>query len=394
MRFRQNIDALKLLKQLEADDRMPTPKEQAVLGNYNGWGGLKEAFLDTKMNKELRAVLTPEEYKAAQSTVNDAFYTPANIVRAVWKGVSRLGFTGGRVLDPSMGVGNFFGCMPRDMMKSSSLRGIEIDDLTSRLARMLYPSALVEHTGFEKAQLADNFYDLVISNIPFDGNHSIAGYKIHNYFFAHGMDKVRPGGLMVYITSQGSLTNSQDGARMRDYIGKKADMVAAYKLPSGAFGEAGTSVGTDIVIFRKRGEHEMKPDYAQDFQHIGRMFSNKDYYGREIDGVPVNEYFKAHPENIIGEASKGRDQYGNDVLLVKPKEGADVAKELSKAMNKLPKDVYEPVNRTGEDTFDPVKANRKARTDEKTHNLEYYEKDGKVYQNQDGTGVEVKGAQT
>ena len=390
MRFRQNIDALKLLKQLEADDRMPTPKEQAVLGSYNGWGGLKEAFLDTKMNKELRAVLTPEEYKAAQSTVNDAFYTPAGIVRAVWKGVSRLGFTGGRVLDPSMGVGNFFGCMPRDMMKSSSLRGIEIDDLTSRLARMLYPSALVEHTGFEKAQLADNFYDLVISNIPFDGSHSIAGYKIHNYFFAHGMDKVRPGGLMVYITSQGSLTNSQDGARMRDYLGKKADMVAAYKLPSGAFGEAGTSVGTDIVIFRKRGEHEMKSGYAQDFQHVGKMFTYSDNSG----GVPVNEYFKAHPENIIGEASKGRDQYGNDVLLVKPKEGADVAKELSKAMNKLPKDIYEPVNRTGEGAFDPVKANRKARADEKTHDLEYYEKDGKVYQNQDGTGVEVKGAKT
>lgn len=386
VRFRQNIDALKLLKQLEADDRMPTPKEQAVLGNYNGWGGLKEAFLDTKMNKELRAVLTPEEYKAAQSTVNDAFYTPANIVRAVWKGVSRLGFTGGRVLDPSMGVGNFFGCMPRDMMKSSSLRGIEIDDLTSRLARMLYPSALVEHTGFEKAQLADNFYDLVISNIPFDGNHSIAGYKIHNYFFAHGMDKVRPGGLMVYITSQGSLTNSQDGARMRDYIGKKADMVAAYKLPSGAFGEAGTSVGTDIVIFRKRGEHEMKPDYAQDFQRVGKMFTYSDNSG----GVPVNEYFKAHPENIIGEASKGRDQYGNDVLLVKPKEGADVAKELSKAMNKLPKDVYEPVNRTGEDSFDSIKANIKLRADDKrNHDLEYWEKDGKIYQNRysDNAGI-------
>lgn len=390
VRFRQNLDAIKLLRQLEADGRMPTPKEQAVLGNYNGWGGLKDAFLDTKMNQELRAVLTPEEYKAAQSTVNDAFYTPAAIVRAVWKGVSRLGFTGGRVLDPSMGVGNFFGCMPRDMMKNSSLRGIEIDDLTSRMARMLYPSALVEHTGFEKAQLADNFYDLAISNIPFNANLSIAGYKIHHYFFAHGMDKVRPGGLMVYITSQGALTNSKDGARMRDYLGKKADMVAAYKLPSGAFGEAGTSVGTDIVIFRKRGEHEMKPDYAQDFQHVGKMFTYSDNSG----GVPVNEYFKAHPENIIGEASKGRDQYGNDVLLVKPKEDADVAKELSKAMNKLPKDIYEPVNRTGEGAFDPVKANRKARADEKTHDLEYYEKDGKVYQNQDGTGVEVKGAKT
>lgn len=389
VRFKQNIAAIKLLKQLEAENRMPTPKEQAVLGNYNGWGGLKDAFLDTKENKELRAVLTPEEYEAAKSTINDAFYTPADIVQAVWKGVSRLGFNGGRVLDPSMGTGNFFGCMPRDMMKKSSLRGIEIDDLTSRFARMLYPSALVEHTGFEKASLADNFYDLVISNIPFDANHSIAGYKIHNYFFAHGMDKVRPGGLMVYITSQGSLTNSQDGARMREYIGKKADMVAAYKLPSGAFGESGTNVGTDIVIFRKRGENEMKPSYAQDFQHLTKMFTQTNWHGDTYGGVTVNKYFKDHPENIIGKASSGRDQYGNDVMQVKPNEGANIAKDLTKAMNKLPKDIYKPINRTGKGPFDTIKANFKARADEKTRDFEYYEKDGKVYQNQDGTAVEI-----
>ena len=389
VRFKQNIAAIKLLKQLEAENRMPTPKEQAILGNYNGWGGLKDAFLDTKENKELRAVLTPEEYEAAKSTINDAFYTPADIVQAVWKGVSRLGFNGGRVLDPSMGTGNFFGCMPRDMMKKSSLRGIEIDDLTSRFARMLYPSALVEHTGFEKASLADNFYDLVISNIPFDANHSIAGYKIHNYFFAHGMDKVRPGGLMVYITSQGSLTNSQDGARMREYIGKKADMVAAYKLPSGAFGESGTNVGTDIVIFRKRGENEMKPSYAQDFQHLTKMFTQTNWRGDTYGGVTVNKYFKDHPENIIGKSSSGRDQYGNDVMQVKPNEGANIAKDLTKAMNKLPKDIYMPINRTGKGPFDTIKANFKARADEKTRDFEYYEKDGKVYQNQDGTAVEV-----
>lgn len=389
VRFKQNIAAIKLLKQLEAENRMPTPKEQAILGNYNGWGGLKDAFLDTKENKELRAVLTPEEYEAAKSTINDAFYTPADIVQAVWKGVSRLGFNGGRVLDPSMGTGNFFGCMPRDMMKKSSLRGIEIDDLTSRFARMLYPSALVEHTGFEKASLADNFYDLVISNIPFDANHSIAGYKIHNYFFAHGMDKVRPGGLMVYITSQGSLTNSQDGARMREYIGKKADMVAAYKLPSGAFGESGTNVGTDIVIFRKRGENEMKPSYAQDFQHLTKMFTQTNWHGDTYGGVTVNKYFKDHPENIIGKASSGRDQYGNDVMQVKPSEGANIAKGLAKAMNKLPKDIYKPINRTGKGPFDTIKANFKARADEKTRDFEYYEKDGKVYQNQDGTAVEI-----
>lgn len=384
-RFKQNVDAIKLLKKLEAEDRMPTPKEQAILGNYNGWGGLKEAFLpNTKQNKELRAILTPEEYKAAQSTINDAFYTPVNIIRAVWKGVSRLGFKGGRVLDPSMGVGNFFGGMPRDMLQNSSLRGIEIDDLTSRFAKQLYPSALIEHTGFEKASLADNFYDLVISNIPF-GTKSVgnSGYKIHNYFFAHGMDKVRPGGLMVYITSQGSLASGSDAARMRDYLAGKADLVAAYKLPSGTFDDAGTKVGTDIVIFRKRGTNEMKPSYAQSFQNVVRMLTQKDWQGNEVGGVSANEYFKSHPENIIGDAAVGTDRFGNIAMEVTPKAGKDVAKELSKAMNKLPKDIYQPINRSNAPTFDTVKAAKQARTDGKhTNDLEFFERDGKVYQNQ------------
>ena len=167
---------------------MPTPAEQEVLGAYNGWGGLKKVFLDdAKENKELRELLTDEEYNAAKSTMNDAFYTPPKIVRAIWEGVSRLGFKGGRILDPSMGTGNFFGCMPRDMMKHSDMRGIERDGLTSRIAKQLYPNAYVETKEFQKAKIADNYFDLVISNIPF-GDKKIDGYHIHNYFFANGMD--------------------------------------------------------------------------------------------------------------------------------------------------------------------------------------------------------------
>ena len=201
-RFKQNIAAIKMLKQLESENRMPTPAEQEILAAYNGWGSLKNAFLDdTKENIELKELLTDDEYRAAEATINDAFYTSPDIVRAIWKGVSRLGFKGGRVLDPSMGVGNFYGCMPRGMMKKSSLQGVEIDNLTSRFAKMLYPSAYVENTGFQKAELANDFFDLVISNIPF-GQLKIDGYKIHNYFFANGIDKVRPGGLMVFARNK------------------------------------------------------------------------------------------------------------------------------------------------------------------------------------------------
>ena len=262
------MDAIKLLKQLEADDRMPTPAEQEILGAYNGWGGLKNAFLDGKeMNKELRDLLTNEEYKAAQSTINDAFYTPPKIIRAIWEGVSHLGFKGGRVLDPSMGVGNFFGTMPRDMMEKSALRGVELDNLTSRFAKMLYPSAFVENKGFQKANVADDYFDLAISNIPF-GQNMINGYQVHNYFFANGIDKVRPGGLMVYITSQGSLAGGKDAAKMRNYLENHADLIAAYKLPSGVFSDAGTQVATDIVIFRKRDKDGKKSPYGQKFGDV------------------------------------------------------------------------------------------------------------------------------
>lgn len=404
-RFEQNINAIKMLKKLETEGRMPTPSEQDILAAYNGWGGLKDAFIDgSKENKELKALLTDEEYKAARSTINDVFYTSPGIVRAIWEGVSRMGFKGGRVLDPSMGVGNFFGCMPREMMKKSDLRGVEIDSLTSRFSKMLYPSAYVENTGFEKSSAPDNFFDLVISNIPF-GQFKIDGYNIHNYFFANGIDKVRPGGLMVFITSQGSLAGGQDAAKMRSYLAGKADMIAAYKLPSGAFGEAGTGVVTDIVIMQKRGKDNITSKHAQDFLSMNNVQSGYGYAGGSdsiaryaLNGsrygggaAPINDYFIKHPENMLGHSAVKRNQYGEYAIDVTAKEGTKVEDELSKAMSKLPEGIYTKQTAAKTKAFDTTAANKKARADEKTRDLEYYMKDGKVFQNQDGAAVELKG---
>lgn len=287
-RYKQNVKAIKLLKQLEAEDRMPTPTEQKVLGEYNGWGGLKDAFKEgTPENKELRELLTDEEYKAAQASSLDAFYTPAPIVKAIWKGVKHLGFTHGRVLDPSMGTGNFFGNMPQSMRKDSQLYGVEMDNLTARFAKMLYPSAAVENAPFQRAVVGDNYFDLVISNIPFS-QVKVQGYQIHNFFFANGIDKVRPGGLMVFITSQGSLTGRTDAARMRHYLAGEADLIGAFKLPSGTFTDAGTDVATDVVVFRKRDKDKQPSKYANSFVEIESGGLNM------YNQYAVNEYFKKH----------------------------------------------------------------------------------------------------
>lgn len=392
VRYKQNIAAIKMLKELEADNRMPTPSEQDILGKYNGWGGMGKFFKEgTKENKELKDLLTPEEYAAARSTINDAFYTDPDIVKAVWKGVSRLGFKGGRVLDPSMGIGNFFGCMPRDMMQKSRLHGVEIDSLTSRFSKMLYPSAYVENKPFQKAKTADNYFDLVISNIPF-GDLKIDGYNIHNYFFASGIDKVRPGGLMVFITSQGSLAGGTDAARMRKYLAGRADMIAAYKMPSGTFANAGTSVGTDIVIFRKRDVDNHQSPYAQNFvnvdDHIGIINGKPEHMG--YIGYSMNTYFKDHPENILGTLGEGKNQFGEYVLQVTPKKGTSIAQSLEKAMNKLPQDIYTPITRTNEKAFNTVEANKQARLDEKTRDYEFFIKDGKAYQRQADQAVPVE----
>lgn len=388
-RFQQNVEAIKLLKQLEADNRMPTPAEQAVLAAYNGWGGLKDAFMEgSKENSEIRALLTDDEYNAAKSTMNDAFYTSPGIIRAIWKGVSRLGFKYGRILDPSMGVGNFYGCMPRDMMAKSDLRGVELDNLTSRFAKMLYPSAFVENKGFQDSKTPDNYFDLVISNIPF-GQKKIDGYQVHNYFFANGIDKVRPGGLMVFITSQGSLIGGADGARMRSYLAGKADMIAAYKLPDTAFNEAGTKVITDIIIMRKRDKDNVQSPYANDFLTVS-TYNQMAYRGG--GSATINQYFLDNPDKVIGILGIEKNQYGKDAITVKGSENTKVEWDLEKAMRDLPEGAYQEDNRAKTKAFDSASANKKARADEKMRDYEYYRRsDGKIVQNQSGVEVEITG---
>ena len=385
-RFKQNIKAIKLLKQLLADNRMPTPAEQQVLAEYNGWGGLKDAFREgTKENNELKELLSESEYKAAKASTLDAFYTAPSIVRAIWKGVSRLGFKGGRVLDPAMGIGNFYGCMPRDMMSKSKLYGVEMDELSSQFSKMLYPSAMVENKPFQSSKAADNFFDLVITNVPFS-QAKAGGYMIHNFYFANGIDKVRPGGLMVYITSQGSLTGTTDAAKMRSYLAGRADVIGAYKLPEGAFKEAGTDVSVDVVIIRKRNKDNRQSEHAQSALEVKNF--NIGYMA-----APVNEYFLAHKNHIIGtKAVIGSNAYGNPVLKVKNESGQDVGKMLEKAMNDLPKDIYQPINRNNRKTYNTVNAMKRARVDdENIRDLEYYVKDGKLYQNDNGEAVPITG---
>lgn len=374
------------MKQLLADNRMPTPAEQKVLAEYNGWGGLKDAFREgTKENNELKELLSESEYKAAKASTLDAFYTAPSIVRAIWKGVSRLGFKGGRVLDPAMGIGNFYGCMPRDMMSKSKLYGVEMYELSSQFSKMLYPSAMIENKPFQSSKAADNFFDLVITNVPFS-QAKAGGYMIHNFYFANGIDKVRPGGLMVYITSQGSLTGTTDAAKMRSYLAGRADVIGAYKLPEGAFKESGTDVSVDVVIIRKRDKDNRQSEHAQSALEVKNF--NIGYMA-----APVNEYFLAHKNHIIGtKAVIGSDAYGNRVLKVKNESGQDVGKMLEKAMNDLPKDIYQPINRNNRKTYNTVDAMKRARVDdENIRDLEYYVKDGKLYQNDNGEAVPITG---
>lgn len=387
-RYKQNVKAIKLLKQLEAEDRMPTPTEQKVLGEYNGWGGLKDAFKEgTPENKELRELLTDEEYKAAQASSLDAFYTPAPIVKAIWKSVKHLGFTHGRVLDPSMGTGNFFGNMPQSMRKDSQLYGVEMDNLTARFAKMLYPSAAVENAPFQRAVVGDNYFDLVISNIPFS-QVKVQGYQIHNFFFANGIDKVRPGGLMVFITSQGSLTGRTDAARMRHYLAGEADLIGAFKLPSGTFTDAGTDVATDVVVFRKRDKDKQPSKYANSFVEIESGGLNM------YNQYAVNEYFKKHEDNILGDYGTGRDQFGNTVMKVTKKADTDVAELLEKGFNRLPKDVYQPINRSNEPRFNPQIVNKKAVKEKTYRDGEYHIENGEIYQYQYDKDVKLDIAKT
>ena len=335
-RIRANIEAIKLVKQIAAENRIATPAEQEILSKYVGWGGLPDAFGKPTTNyttrrleyeavkgleaefEELKTVLSEDEYKSARESTKNAHYTSIEVIKAMYDGLKQLGFTGGRMLEPSSGVGNFVGAMPSDMTAQvKSWTMVELDNITGLFAKYLYPNADVRIQGFEQANIPDGYMDVAIGNVPF-GNYGITDKNypktvtgsIHNYFFAKSLDKVRTGGIVMFITSSYTM-NGRDNA-VRKYIMQRADLLGAIRLPNTAFaGNAGTSVVTDILILKKRAD---KTAYA------GEAFENSGFekIGSGWDGAYINEYFVQHPEMVLGTAKLGRGMHGSNELTYEP----------------------------------------------------------------------------
>jgi len=338
-----NLAAIALLQQLEAASRAATDAEKQVLVRFVGWGGLPQVF--DPWNEEWKAerqrlerLLTPDELDSARATTLNAHYTAPVIVRAVYAASQRLGFTHGRVLEPALGLGHFIGLMPDDMHARSLVTGIEIDSVTARLAKHLYPDADIRHQAFEESRLADGFYDVAVSNVPF-GDHCpydprFKGWKflIHDYFFAAALDKVRPGGLLLFITSKGTL-DKQDGG-LREYLSAQADLVGAIRLPNDAFKKnANTEVTTDLVILRKRLPGE--PPAGPAWKEVSVITNSLG------ESLPVSEYFAAHPEMMLGEMQLvGRMYRQGEPTLVS--NGRPLAEQLAEAIALLPRDVFRP----------------------------------------------------
>ena len=329
-KFARNIEAIRTLQTLENENRNATPEEQEILSQYVGWGGLADAF-DTdkgswaKEYKELKGLLSEDEYAAARASTLNAHYTSPTVIRAIYDTVEQMGLITGNILEPSMGVGNFFGMLP-ESMQGSRLYGVELDSITGRIARQLYPEANITVAGFETTSQRD-FYDLAVGNVPF-GNYKVndkaynqLGFSIHNYFFAKALDQVRPGGVVAFVTSRFTMDSKDSSARK--YLAQRADLLGAVRLPNNAFkANAGTEVVSDILFLQKLERPiDREPEWVQ--------------VGQTPEGFTVNQYFVDHPEMILGELSAESTQYGREDVTVDPIEGADLAGQLKNATAKI-----------------------------------------------------------
>ena len=329
-KFARNIEAIRTLFKLEEKHRGATAEEQQVLSQYVGWGGLADAFDPGKDNwakeyAELKGLLSEDEYAAARSSVLNAHYTSPTVIRGIYDAVERMGFRSGNILEPSMGVGNFFGMLP-DTMQDSRLYGVELDSITGRIAKMLYPQADITVAGFETTDRRD-FYDLAVGNVPFgqykvnDKAYNKLGFSIHNYFFAKAIDQVRPGGVVAFVTSRYTMDSKDSTARK--HMAERADLLGAIRLPNNAFrANAGTDVVSDIIFLQKRDrpiDHE--PDWVQ--------------LGKTEDGFAINQYFVDHPEMVLGVLSTESTQYGREELTVAPLEGTSLADQLAEAVQHI-----------------------------------------------------------
>ena len=329
-KFARNIEAIRTLQTLENENRNATPEEQEILSQYVGWGGLADAFDPDKDSwakeyKELKGLLSEDEYAAARASTLNAHYTSPAVIRAIYDAVEQMGFRTGNILEPSCGVGNFFGMLP-ESMQGSRLYGVELDSITGRIARQLYPEANITVAGFETTSQRD-FYDLAVGNVPF-GNYKVndkaynqLGFSIHNYFFAKAIDQVRPGGVVAFVTSRFTMDSKDSTARK--YLAQRADLLGAVRLPNNAFkANAGTEVVSDILFLQKLERPiDREPEWVQ--------------VGRTPEGFTVNQYFVDHPEMILGELSAESTQYGREDVTVDPIEGADLAGQLKNATAKI-----------------------------------------------------------
>lgn len=332
-KFRNNITAIKILKQIEAENRTATPEEQKQLSLYSGWGGLANAFAsdNDKWENEysaLKELLTADEYTAARSSVLDAFFTDSVIIDSIYNVVQNAGFKGGNILEPAMGIGNFFGRLPSDLRENSKLYGVEKDSLSGRIAKKLYPQADITIDGFENTRFNDNSFDVAIGNIPFgdfsvnDSKYNSEHLKIHDYFFLKSLDKVRDGGIVAFVTSKGTLDKKDSS--FRKTLAERADLVGAVRLPNNAFKSAGTEVTADIIFLQKR---EKKSEIEPSWVHTGQL----------ENGLTVNNYFVEHPEMILGEVVEGNKMFGrtDDTMCVPFNDGRTLSELLSSAVKNI-----------------------------------------------------------
>ena len=388
-RYQWNMDAIRTLKQIESENRIATPEEQKVLSKFVGWGGLSQAFDEenagwSKEYKELKEMLSDEEYAAARATVNNAFYTSPEIAMCINSALVQFGFRGGNVLEPSMGIGNFFGSMPAPMQRSN-LYGVELDSISGRIAKQLYQNANISITGFENTTYPDNFFDVVVGNVPFgdykvfDPKYNKYNFRIHDYFLAKALDQVRPGGMVAVITTKGTLDKANP--TIRKYLAERAELVGAVRLPNTAFKDnAGTEVTADILFLQKR---ERKIDIEPDWVHLGVT----------ENGIAVNSYFAEHPEMMLGSMEYDTRIYGQDsryTVCVNNDENFNMYETLNKAIGNIKAQMtdFERVADEAEQTEEVIPA------DPNVRNYTYTFFEGKLYYRENSEMVKKEVSQT
>ena len=383
-KFARNIEAIRTLFKLEEEHRGATAEEQQVLSQYVGWGGLADAFDPNKDGwakecAELKGLLSEDEYAAARSSTLNAHYTSPTVIRSIYDAVERMGFQSGNILEPSMGVGNFFGMLP-DTMQDSRLYGVELDSITGRIAKKLYPQADITVAGFETTDRRD-FYDLAVGNVPFgqykvnDKAYNKLGFSIHNYFFAKAIDQVRPGGVVAFVTSRYTMDSKDSTARK--HMAERADLLGAIRLPNNAFkANAGTDVVSDIIFLQKRDRPaDIEPDWVQ--------------LGKTEDGFAINQYFVDHPEMVLGELTTESTQYGREELTVAPIEGTSLADQLAEAVQHI-EGQYTEVEVETPDIADVENEKHILPADPDVKNFSYTVVDGEVFYRENSVMTQVE----